>query len=83
VLLGERVVALISIHAPLLLILDDLPDDILLDQDVSVVHVPAMDAPALTSDTESLQLAFGNRVLSSVAFDAERFSAEDLWFATV
>lgn len=51
--------------------------------DVPVVTVPALDTAVLSCKAETLRAAFGDRVWNHPALDAERFSADELWFCTV
>lgn len=84
VLLGVRVVALVSIVIPFGFILkaSNANADFSASS-LELVSVPDMDAPVLTCTPDALVAALGERTVSSPAVDVDGFSAEELWFATV
>jgi hypothetical protein len=51
--------------------------------DVPVITVPSLDARVLVCDAHTLRAAFGDQVWNNPALNAERFSADELWFCTI
>jgi hypothetical protein len=47
------------------------------------IVVPALDDEILSCDPQVLRTAFGDQVTHETLVNAERFSASDLWYATV
>lgn len=81
---GDDTEAFVSMLGPLVVALDRVSGPIRhrLGEAVAVISVPGMDAPVLQCPRGVLEAAFGARARSA-ALDAERFSARELWFATV
>jgi hypothetical protein len=83
VLVGARVLALISIVVPFGFILETpIGDQGFSSSGLNLVAVPDMDVRVLTSTREALMAAFGELAVASPALDGDCFSAEELWFVT-
>ncbi|WP_020392518.1 hypothetical protein [Kribbella catacumbae] len=78
---GIRVAAL-SARLRLVLTIEGVPLESVAGQDVIAIVVPSFDDPILRSDLSALANAFGGEQMFRT-LDTEKFSANDLWFATV
>ena len=78
----DHVLALISTVLPLAFVEASLTPSKLQLEAMVVVEVPNMDSELLCATSETLQYAFGDSTrLDSISED--RFSVQDLWYATV
>jgi hypothetical protein len=80
---GDSVVAMAWVSAPLLLVDAERASDLaILSLSELSILVTSLEAVEITANRQRLFEVFGDRT-HSVALDADCFSAEDLWYATV
>ncbi|TDO47155.1 hypothetical protein EV643_10946 [Kribbella sp. VKM Ac-2527] len=72
----------LSVHAPLLVLNEELVSDSFSPEGLTIVRVPSMHASVLTCDREVLRQFFGVEDFTS-EFDDSRFSFSDLYYQTV
>jgi hypothetical protein len=80
----QAAVALIYMRGPLLIVLARIAAEVAdITTEWPTIVVPALDDEILSCDPQVLRTAFGDQVTHETLVNAERFSASDLWYATV
>lgn len=84
VLLAGQAGVMIFMAGPLIVTSADVaPQVTAVACDVPVITVPSLNARVLVCDAHTLRAAFGDQVWNNPALNAERFSADELWFCTI
>jgi hypothetical protein len=80
----KAAVGLIYMSGPLVVVLEAIAADVAdITAEWPTITVPSLDDEILTCDPQVLRTAFGDQVTHETLVNAERFSASDLWYATV